>query len=222
MRTALSKRVAMSGIYRIRDHKDRSYIGSSTDVRARWRQHRSALEQGKHHSIVLQRAWTKYGAEFFTFEFLQAVENPSELIPFEQYWIDVTKPHYNAALQVAGGKSNAAKDRQALKRLDAELNADIEYEREYENAKLRCDNFLIVLRRGIKADPAKIEPSTARRFEELFARAKLGYDPFDVLDDTFWGAHAAIIYLAKHSFIDKITERCDTLIQKHESISHTE
>ncbi len=78
-----------SGIYAI-SHiaTNRHYVGSSRDVRARWKCHRSMLNAGTHHSPHLQRAWLKYGADAFAFVVLEYVENFDDLLQCEQVWID--------------------------------------------------------------------------------------------------------------------------------------
>lgn len=77
-----------SGVYSITNKKNgKRYIGSTSNLTARWKAHRLRLKWGKHHSPHLQRAWEQDGSESFAFE---AIENcpPSELASREQYWID--------------------------------------------------------------------------------------------------------------------------------------
>lgn len=61
--------MADSGVYRITClPTGRVYIGSSLSVKKRIGEHRSALRWGRHHSLLLQRTWNKYGAPAFSFE----------------------------------------------------------------------------------------------------------------------------------------------------------
>lgn len=39
----------------------KNYVGSSSSIRDRWYQHRCDLRFNRHHSVMLQRAWNKYG-----------------------------------------------------------------------------------------------------------------------------------------------------------------
>jgi len=55
-------------------------VGSAVRTNARWRQHRSQLQRGTHHSRYLQAAWSKYGAEGFEFVVLEIVPTPDELL----------------------------------------------------------------------------------------------------------------------------------------------
>ncbi len=77
-----------SGIYVIRCMANgRVYVGSAVWIAKRWRFHREHLRDQRHHSIVLQRAWNKYGEEAFVFEVLAACEK-DDLIAVEQKYID--------------------------------------------------------------------------------------------------------------------------------------
>lgn len=79
-----------SGIYLIRNCiSGRVYVGSAVKIRQRWAEHRSMLQRGKHHSPILQNSWAKHGAEAFSFEILEIVEDITSLILREQYWIDL-------------------------------------------------------------------------------------------------------------------------------------
>ncbi len=92
----------MIGIYEIlnKDTK-KSYIGSSKQIEKRWEQHLQALEKGEHHSILLQRAWNKYGKECFEFIVKEECKE-EELLVREQKYLDL-KPKYNIGAQASGG-----------------------------------------------------------------------------------------------------------------------
>ncbi len=90
-----------SGIYRIRNtQNDKCYIGSAVNLYHRQTVHFKFLRRNNHHSILLQRAFNKYGESFFSFEVLE--ECPKEsLISREQFYIDLYNPKYNVQ-KVAG------------------------------------------------------------------------------------------------------------------------
>jgi len=73
------------------------YIGSSaSSIMGRWHLHRKQLRKGNHHSLHLQRAWTKYGESSFDFTVL-ATCAPDECITMEQKFIDAfraSERHY--------------------------------------------------------------------------------------------------------------------------------
>jgi len=84
-----------SGIYQILNlHNGKRYIGSAVNPPNRKRQHFQSLARGDHHSVSLQRAWNKYGAD--KFKFIQLIFCAKEnLITYEQDFIDGYKPEYN-------------------------------------------------------------------------------------------------------------------------------
>jgi group I intron endonuclease len=92
----------MIGIYRIINLiNNKCYYGSSKNVEKRWKKHKNELVRDKHHNILLQRAWNKYGCDSFMFEFVEACM-VDELLLVEQKYLD-TKPEYNIGLISSGG-----------------------------------------------------------------------------------------------------------------------
>lgn len=90
-----------SGIYQIQSKSSgNSYIGSSRCIKKRWHIHRCDLRKGRHHSMLLQRAWNKYGKDGFDFIVLEFVDDLLLLAEREQYWIDQIGPKYNGSLTV--------------------------------------------------------------------------------------------------------------------------
>ena len=78
-----------SGIYEIRNVlNNKVYIGSSVDIPERWNEHKRELSKNNHHSILLQRAWNKYGEENFKFNILEKYSE-NELLNREQYYLDL-------------------------------------------------------------------------------------------------------------------------------------
>lgn len=82
---------AVCGIYVI-EHIEtgRVYVGSSNAIVARLCKHRSLLRKSAHHSIKLQNAWNKYGAEAFAFKTI-ALCAEGDLMQEEQRAIDFYK-----------------------------------------------------------------------------------------------------------------------------------
>jgi len=78
-----------SGIYKITNKKNNKiYIGSSKNIKNRFSKHKNLLRSNKHHSIKLQRAWNKYGADNFIFEVIEYC-NEDELLDRENYYLDL-------------------------------------------------------------------------------------------------------------------------------------
>lgn len=81
--------VYISGIYAITSLAcGRMYVGSSTNILARWRAHISELRQGRGRSSRLQEAWRTYGEGRFSFAILEIVSDKSTLLEREQRWLD--------------------------------------------------------------------------------------------------------------------------------------
>lgn len=74
------------GIYRILcTESGKVYIGSSVDIHKRLSRHREDLRKGIHHSVLLQRAYIKYGKDSFTFIILWECED---------YWLTFRETEY--------------------------------------------------------------------------------------------------------------------------------
>lgn len=70
-----------SGIYRIENTKNQKYyIGSSVNIKKRWRDHIKYLTTGTHHCSHLQNAWNKYGANTFVFSIVELVDKKNLLL----------------------------------------------------------------------------------------------------------------------------------------------
>lgn len=83
------------GVYQIKNLvNNKIYIGSTTQsFIKRLSVHLNHLYKGTHHSIILQRAWDKYGEENFEFSILELCKNNSIVLEREQYWLDKLKPY---------------------------------------------------------------------------------------------------------------------------------
>lgn len=77
------------GIYAVLNTtNNRHYIGSSTDIAARWAHHRLMLSLGRHCNPHLQNSWNKHGADMFIFKIIETCL-PNDLITREQYYINI-------------------------------------------------------------------------------------------------------------------------------------
>ena len=85
----------ISGIYRITNTiTGDSYIGSSKDVKRRWRSHKCQSSWNNNPNKQLYHDMKKYGLDKFEFEILAEVEIAS-LKETEQEFIETLKPTYN-------------------------------------------------------------------------------------------------------------------------------
>ena len=76
---------------------DKHYVGQAADKDYRWREHRKSLRGFYHHSLPLQRAWSKYGEQNFIFVVLEKLDEVDDLNEREAHWGKLLKPEYNVA-----------------------------------------------------------------------------------------------------------------------------
>lgn len=75
-------------VYAIENQDGKAYIGSTRNLKKRWRRHRSDLRRGHHGNPYLQRAWNKCGEQAFEFVVLEENIPTGQLIQREQCWLD--------------------------------------------------------------------------------------------------------------------------------------
>ena len=117
------------GIYSIENKLDnKKYYGSTTSWYRRKSAHKKALMNDKHPNIHLQRAWNKFGANNFEFNFELKVYEPF-LTFVEQNYLDNNQNGYNIA-KVAGssmrGKNHSIETRNKMKTSHKGLKPNVE------------------------------------------------------------------------------------------------
>lgn len=81
----------LPGVYGIfHTHSGKVYVGSAKNLQGRERAHWLALRKGDHNSILLQRAYNKYGRDCFELRILELTPEPTrkQLQAREQHWMD--------------------------------------------------------------------------------------------------------------------------------------
>ena len=114
------KRIQEAGIYSI-THKasGKQYVGSSSNIDGRWRQHRHLLRAGTHPNKKLQNAWSKHGEESFDFVVLEVCKE-LDLEAIEQRHIDSTDcviTGYNISAVAGRERAGAKHSPEAIKRM---------------------------------------------------------------------------------------------------------
>lgn len=77
----------------------KQYVGSTVSFRHRKSGHKCDLRNNRHHSLLLQRSWNKYGEDAFEFKILEHVP-VDKLEERELYWLQYLKPVFNYSLTV--------------------------------------------------------------------------------------------------------------------------
>lgn len=81
------------GIYKITNKiNNKIYIGSSINIKQRWKKHKTELNNRKHHSKHLENAWHLYGSKNFEFSIIEETKDELTLLEKEQYYLDLYKP----------------------------------------------------------------------------------------------------------------------------------
>lgn len=97
----------MIGIYKITNTKnEKSYIGQSTNIEERWKQHKQAIQTSDKSWYPLARQESD-GIDDFTFSVLQECKK-EELDELEDYWIDYYKSYINGYNQTKDGSCVSA------------------------------------------------------------------------------------------------------------------
>jgi group I intron endonuclease len=105
-----------SGVYAIVNLLNgKCYIGSAIKLEKRFKEHRNALLRGDHNSILMQRAWDKYGPDAFEIRTLLHCE-AKNCTYYEQRCIDGYKPEYNIC-PTAGSRLGSKYTEEARARL---------------------------------------------------------------------------------------------------------
>ena len=85
----------ISGVYKITNTITGDfYIGSSKDVKRRWREHKKPSTWKRFPNSPMYQDMQKYGVDKFAFEILEEVEI-EKLKEKEQKFIEILKPTYN-------------------------------------------------------------------------------------------------------------------------------
>jgi group I intron endonuclease len=84
--------VSTPSIYKITNSANgKIYVGSASDTSRRIIYHQNMLRKGKHTNRHLQRAFKKYGEEYFSFDVIEYVDDPQHLRCREQFWMDALR-----------------------------------------------------------------------------------------------------------------------------------
>lgn len=105
----------ITGVYKITSPSGNFYIGSSKNIKDRFRRHKHQLRTNTHKNFILQKAWNKYGD--FLYEIIEECVFEF-LIEKEQYYINTLKPEYNiskSALNPMFDKDIKIKHKKAMK-----------------------------------------------------------------------------------------------------------
>ncbi len=82
------------GVYKITCLiNDKIYIGSSNNIKKRWKVHKNELNKNNHDNMFLQRDWNRFGEKNFIFEVLEECKITEQYV-MEQKYLDELQPFY--------------------------------------------------------------------------------------------------------------------------------
>jgi group I intron endonuclease len=80
-----------SGIYKIVNRvNEKYYVGSSSDIKKRFYDHKRLLNKNLHNNPKLQNAWNKYEKSVWDYFIVENV-HPNDLLLIEQKYLDIAK-----------------------------------------------------------------------------------------------------------------------------------
>ena len=108
------------GVYRFKNLLNgKAYIGSSTNLGVRLTNHFSINYISKRHTVLIYKAFLKYGYQNFSLEILEYCD-PEKAIEREQYYMDLLQPEYNI-LKTAGSSFGLKHSLETKAKLSASL-----------------------------------------------------------------------------------------------------
>jgi group I intron endonuclease len=126
-----------TGVYRITNTMNgRFYVGSSSNLVRRKRDHFNLLRQNRHSNPHLQSAWNKYGESAFVFEVL--LECPLEQMIIVEQWLLNTYVNVELCYNIAKYTDNPTRGR----RLTESHKTKLRQKRSYESrAKIQISKI---------------------------------------------------------------------------------
>ena len=127
----------ISGVYRITNTVTGDfYIGSSNDVRRRWKEHKIPSRWKNYPNSQLYQDMKKYGVDKFEFEVIAEVEE-EKLKETEQEFIETLKPTYNSCnakgWDIERYKKSKKEYQKEYQKSDKYKQYQKEYQKEYQN-----------------------------------------------------------------------------------------
>jgi hypothetical protein len=138
---ALMRPPETGGIYQITGPGGRPYIGSSDNVRRRWKSHKAELRRGRHHNAALQADWNEHGEAVFTFAVLEEVPDVALLIDAEQARLDKAIADgitvYNIAMDIRSPGRGRTHTQAAKLKMSAKVRAWLDRPENMERVRAR-------------------------------------------------------------------------------------
>lgn len=180
------------GIYCIVNRtNNKRYVGSSIDIKNRFRQHLHCLKNDKHCNKHLQASWNKYGATSFSFRIHSEIDDIENILVHEEYWINYFDSIQNGYNQRIDCRSNIGiKRTEAFKeacrqRWLGHIQSIEQIEKRKETMRLRKEHGYKRVT-GWKLTPEQIEIRSKSQLKQVYQ-----YDLEDNLISVYEGVKIA-------------------------------
>ncbi len=173
------------------------YIGSSINLRGRWKTHRYDLKNKRHHCKALQEAWDLYGPDAFSWSIIETrvCADVNDRAAIELQWI-IAKGTYNAMTKYVTTDNLIPMSDQAKALKSAEAHAKIADDPEYANFLQKRGQAIAAY---MKSDEGRANMSehSKRRWQDPEERKRLraGLDRVQA-DPEHWKRHGEKIKAA--------------------------
>ena len=170
------------GIYQIKNNiSENRYIGQSSDLKGRKKEHKYKLRNNKHENPHLQNAFHKYGIDAFTFSVLLYCD-PFNLSLYEQLCVDNLKPEYNILTECVGS-SLGYKHTDEAKRKMKEAQSRITREGR-RSAGGRPAGFVVSEETKQKISKAQKGKTVSEETRKKMSEARTGIRPYIITEET--------------------------------------
>ena len=153
------------------------YVGSTVSFKRRISRHLDELKRGKHHSIILQRAFDKYGNDAFKVVKLESgfQVTKSHILSREQFYIDTIKPKYNI-WPTAGSGLGSKRTEETKKKFSEIQKGRIPWNKGIKTGKLSPDHVAKIRKATIGhslSEEGKLKVSKSRKGKKLSVEHRL-------------------------------------------------
>ena len=165
----MSQSEKIIAVYVIKNKLDNKiYIGSSNDLKRRFRDHISLLNRKCHHSIHLQNAWNKYGKENFTFEILEEIIDEKQLLIKEQNYLETYNSYnkdygYNIS-KIPGSNFKGRNHTEETKKIQSEKNSG---ENHWAYGKILTKEHKEKISKSNKKIPKELENEVIEKYNSI-------------------------------------------------------
>lgn len=162
-------------IYKIENLKTRDcYVGSTTNYSRRKKRHFEDLKDNKHHSIILQRAYNKYGKDLFVIHVIDKIEyeTKEEILEKEQYYIDTILPKYNVC-KTAGSQLGAKRSEEFKKQCSDRMKGNIPWNK---GKKIGKQSTTTIKKRSNSLKSHNVSKKTRDKIKSKLSKPVLQYD----------------------------------------------